>query len=195
LQRLIRMGVFFQGHRWRCQTCGHTNWLSVDLLKQSNKCEVCTSEKQIEVSNLKWDFMLNPKVAEALYKDDVIAELWILGSLLREARESFYFAPQSSFFQNPQDKEPAYEVDIVCIQDGRLLIGEAKRKASQFTDSVIQELIVKAQDLRPDAVVVGFLEEDADISSKITTLKNRELAVVLTAPLPNPVKYDPWSYF
>jgi hypothetical protein len=195
LKNLISMKVFFQGHEWQCRVCGHDNWLSVGETSLENGCEVCNAKQQIGVKDLKWDFLLNPKIAEALYKHDILAEIWVLGQLLDGAKDCFYFVPQAELFRKYDDKKPAQEIDIVCVQDGQLIIGEAKTKSSQFTEEAIQKLVTIAKDLSPDAVLIGYLQEDMAIADAQRRLQQSGFKVIITRPLPQSGQYNPWSHF
>jgi hypothetical protein len=195
LRRLIERKLFFQGHQWKCQVCGHENWLSVDSLRLHNECEVCNSGQQMPARELKWDLLLNPRVAEALYKDDVMPEIWALGQLFDEAKCSFYFIPQSEFVGNNDSRRPKFEIDILCVQDGQLILGETKTYSSQFTDGVRKKLVEMANDLSPDRIVIGYLYVDSDVAKIVQEFSEEGLNVVTTHPLPETPVYDPWSDF
>lgn len=195
LKDLVELGIFFQGTTWKCRKCGNQNWVSVDSLRLKNNCSVCNYEHQVNVQNLEWQFLLNDRVGEALYKSAVITELWTLGSLLESARESFYFVPPSNLFRKFQDSEPIGEIDLICIQDGDFIIGEAKYSASGFSETCCDNLIEYAKRVEPKFLLLSFIEKDADLSPFVKKIESAGFQCRVMSPDRSYHNYDPWSHF
>ncbi len=195
LKELVACYVFFQGYSWTCRNCGNQNWVTVHAFDLVSKCEICEHERQIDVKNLAWEFRLNQRIGNALYKESVISELWTLGKLQDEARESFYYIPQSELYRNHEDKECDKEIDIVCIQDGNYIIGESKYSASGFNDGVIEKLIDLAKETKPDSVILSYINEDSDISAQAKKICDAGFKIRILNPTNTRFNdYGPWSY-
>ena len=195
LKELVARGVFFQGYGWTCRNCGNQNWVTVSTFNLISKCDICEHDRQIDVKNLEWEFKLNQRIGNALYKESVISELWTLGRLLSEAHETFYFIPQSELYRNRDDKQCDKEIDIVCVQDGNYIIGESKYSASGFNDSVITKLIDLAKETKPDSVVLSYINEDADISAQAKKIWDAGYKTRIMNPKNTGFNdHEPWSY-
>ena len=91
-----------------------------------------------------WEFKLNKRVADALYKESVICELWTLGFLLNRSnvsRGSMYYIHQSDLFRSHDSKQSESELDIICVVDGKFILGEAKYFSYSFDDKCIDKQI------------------------------------------------------
>lgn len=194
LQRLVADGVFFQGYRWTCPNCGNANWVTVQSFNLFAECEVCQHKQQTDVTDRRWEFKLNQRLGNALYGESVIAELWTLGHLLEQARETFYFIPQSELYRDWDNKNSDKEIDIVCVQDGNYIIGEAKYSASGFKDKDIDKLIALSKDIKPDAVILSYINNDKDISAMAEDIRRAGFRTLTTSPEGTQFdEYDPWS--
>ncbi len=199
LAELVSSKIFFQGYEWPCRKCGSTNWSSVDNLKTSNICEVCGREKNIPPQGIEWDYSINKRLLDALYKDSILADMWALGTLLEHAFETFYYVPQSALYKKYDDPNPCAEVDILCIREGMFIMGEAKSKSSGFTEKKIKALLEIAEDVSPDVILLACIENDD--SNIVTTA--RQLVVdagfkfeLLCANQNQSFsRDDPWSIF
>jgi hypothetical protein len=93
-------------------------------------------------------------------------ELWILGKLLREFPDSFFYLPQVDIHYG-YDKDDKNEVDLICGCDGRLIIGEAKTSSSGFEHTSknslnsLDKLLKIARVIKPDWLILAY-EEDND---------------------------------
>lgn len=75
-----------------------------------------------------------------------------LGELLRESHKSFIFAPSLDLFEDAE-KERLGDLDIVCIQDGKLVIGEVKTSVSGFGSDDFDKMEFVAKHIRPDVLI------------------------------------------
>jgi hypothetical protein len=77
-----------------------------------------------------------------------------LAELDSHARTSFTSAPGLALFTQGASR-PSAEVDIVCIMDGKFIIGEVKTSASEFAQSNLEALAENARILRPHNVMIA----------------------------------------
>ncbi|MCL4279312.1 MAG: hypothetical protein KJZ60_06430, partial [Ignavibacteriaceae bacterium] len=199
LAALVSLKIFFQGYEWSCQKCGSDNWSSVDELKTSNICEVCGREMDISPQGIEWNYSINKRLLDALYKDSILADLWALGTLLEHAFETFYYVPQSALYKKYDNPNPCAEIDIICIREGILILGEAKLNSSNFSEKQINALLDIAKEINPDAILLACIEnDDGNIFTKARQLVNDagfKFQFLCANQDQSFSKEDPWSLF
>jgi hypothetical protein len=66
------------------------------------------------------------------------------------------------------------EIDLICVVDGKVVLGEVKASLSEVDQDEIDSLVAVTGDLRPDVVVVGAMEGDrAKLDSKLEQVRKR----------------------
>ena len=177
LDALCRDGVFHQGYSWTCSHCAYRNWTALDALRMNLACQVCGDEHNTPI-DLEFDFKLNEFLATCIREHDTFSVIWALGKLQQQARaDSFIFAPQTELFRkHPQDENAVAdrEVDLLCVIDGKVVIGEVKASIAEIDRQEIDDLIALAGELRPDVVVIGALTGDeGKLNQKLEEVRNR----------------------
>ncbi|MEW6740085.1 MAG: hypothetical protein ACOYU2_04680 [Nitrospirota bacterium] len=186
LQSLCSSGIFAQGYQWSCKKCGHKNWVSVDRLALTLECNVCRNKTQVPV-NFDWSFYLNEFFSASVREHGILPVIWALGTINYQSKDSFFFSPQLDLFTSyPKSKKskPSEEVDIICISDGKLIIGEVKSSVRDFNDN---KLINLAKMLHPDTVLIACFEKNSnEMKTKAnnirTELTSLDCEVVLLEP-------------
>lgn len=162
LSFLLERGVFYRGHEWSCRHCLHRNWVSVDFLKDIMQCEVCREDHQLPI-DVALDFRLNEFFATCLREHDTITVAWALSALREKSKSCFIFAPQTALYrdypENQRDK-PDRELDVVCIVDGKFVIGEVKASVVKIAKSDIEDLALAAQELGADVAILMAMTGD-----------------------------------
>ena len=87
----------------------------------------------------------------------------VLGQLLNESRTSFLFSPNLNLLSKPQDEsseklKKTAEVDIVCIQDGKFIIGEVKQTMNLFKSKDFDDIAEIAKRTKPDKVLFSCID-------------------------------------
>lgn len=168
LSFLLERGVFYRGHEWVCRHCSHRNWVGVDSLKNLMPCEVCHENHHLPV-DVALDFRLNEFFATCLREHDTLTVAWALSALRQESNSCFIFAAQTALFRDYPENQGGKvdrELDVVCIVDGKLVIGEAKVGVELIAKSDIEDLATTAQELGADVAILmamsgnpGVMEE------------------------------------
>jgi hypothetical protein len=154
LERLTQAGVFFRGLRPRCPLCGSAYWYRFQELREGMRCRGCLSEFHLPIEE-RWYYALNGLVRNAVVMHGLVPVVLTLGWLEDQARESFLFSPPTKFHANRETNEALAELDIICIVDGELVIGEVKAKAEQFGRDEEHALEEAARRIRPERVVIS----------------------------------------
>jgi len=161
LEDLTLSKVLIQGIKPSCPRCGFQTWYPVDEVKFNLTCNGCQFEMQIP-PEVEWVYRLNSLVQDVIRHHGTFPVVWVLGHLLQESRESFIFRPCLELRED-YDGRPLAEVDIVCVSDGKFLIGEIKTKASEFSSSEVQKICAVAKNTLPQQVVIGAFYPPYDV--------------------------------
>ena len=131
---LVVKGVLHRGFIFKCRLCRNTDWFSVGEISDHFKCKRCgldqiyTREHSLRDAEPAWYYKLDELVLRAHQNGFAVATL-ALDYLRRQSKESFLFTPELEVFLGNATK-PCIEMDICCIPDGVLTIGEAKKANS-----------------------------------------------------------------
>lgn len=175
LDKLCREGVFHQGYSWACGHCGYRNWTALDALSMTLECQVCHQEHNTPI-DLEFDFRLNEFLATCIREHDTLSVVWALGKLQRRSRAiPFIFAPQTELFRKYPGDDAAVadrEIDLLCVVEGKVVIGEVKASLAEIDKQEIDNLIAAAGEIRPDIVVIGAMKgEEGKLKPKLEEIR------------------------
>jgi len=154
LDTLLALGVLRLGIERRCPHCEVPSWFHVDTLTQRVTCPGCGTRYPLGATEF-WSYALN-SLAQMSVLQGALAVLHALTVLASQARTFFAYSPSLDLFRHNVAK-PWHEVDIACILDGQLVIGEVKD--GTVSKKVFDDLGEVAEALRPQRVIV-FLPSD-----------------------------------
>lgn len=174
LSYLLDRKVFYRGHEWVCQRCSHRNWVDIDGLRNIVPCVVCEESHLVPV-DLELDLRLNEFLAACLREHDTLTVISALDALQDTAQTSFLFHPQTNLYRDyPENQGDRIdrEVDLVCMLDGQLVIGEAKANVNLIRPSDIADMATAAKEVGADVIVLAALTgERATLDSKVSDLR------------------------
>ena len=126
----IAKNVFYRGLVLKCNRCSDIAWFSIAEVSQNFTCRRCGTNQQYTYPSWRypnepsWFYKLDEMVYQMLHHNGDVT-LLTLDALRRESKDSFQFAPELSI--KPKDAiKPTMEIDIPCIMNGKMIIGEAK---------------------------------------------------------------------
>jgi hypothetical protein len=126
---LIVRKVLHRGLVLKCQFCRAADWFPLGEISSEFRCRRCRREQTILSKNTlqsadpAWYYQLDEIVFQGL-KNDMDVPLLALDYLRRSAN-SFLFTDELEL-RRRNDTRPFIEIDICCICDGVLVVGEAK---------------------------------------------------------------------
>lgn len=130
--------ILHRGFIFKCSRCTNTAWYSVASLTQKFTCPRCNTEQQYMRSNWlhstqpPWHYKLDEIVYQFLgHHGDV--PLLTIDALRRQSPNSFIYSPELKIWPEA-DPDKKLEIDICCIMDNRMIIGEAKSNDSLKVD-------------------------------------------------------------
>ena len=112
------------------------------------------------------DFRLNEFFATCLREHDTLTVACILAALRQESKSFFSFQPQTEIYRNyPEDQggKPSRELDILCVSDGKFVIGEAKARAELIGSADIEDLAEASRDLGVDVAILATLADERSL--------------------------------
>ena len=158
-QEYTNIGIFRQGVRLRCDNCGSRYWQDVGDTCQKNTCPGCGGVASLSV-RAAWRYRLNTLIKNAVVFHGCVPVVLCLHSLRSTlARHSFLSTTGLELYRADKDKKPAAELDLVCITDGALVIGEVKTNSREFTPEELAKLARHAGIFDADVVVLGCLHD------------------------------------
>src|SRR5208283_100638 len=131
LDRLSLLGVLYRGFVLQCAYCRRSDWFPLGDLADVFTCKRC--HRQQIFTQRHWRYPEQPhmyyQLDELVYQGlehNMQVPLLALDRLRRESNDSFLYTPELSYCPKGTE-EPLHEVDLNCIVDGQLTIGEAKK--------------------------------------------------------------------
>lgn len=179
LELLVEKGIYFIGYKIKCKNCGSKLWYSLSELGELIKCKGCLQNITLSIESI-IDYKLNDVVRNCLIsnsgsKNDLHGNLTVLLFLVEMnslSHTSFYYMPQQNYYVNGLENHRS-DIDILCIKDGKLIIGEAKNSVSEFKNKEIENLIYLGNNINPNEIVLVFNEgEEENLNNTIDKIKN-----------------------
>lgn len=185
VNELIEISVFEQGVNINCKYCGSTIWYGLEEFKKEVICHGCQTSNMINAES-KWIYKLNELIKNGIIFHGVMPVIWTLGELLQFSRDSFIYLPSLKIYDG-ENKAPSMEIDIVCIKDGKLVIGEVKTSVNNFSEKEIDKLVNICKEIRPNEVVVSAFKDPDKKINKIREnveikLKGFDIKVIAIIP-------------
>jgi len=180
IDSFIRKNIFYRGTMLQCSRCRDTDWFGLDELDQSFVCHRCKHRQTLQQSNWKegreptWFYKLDEVFYQGI-ANNMILPILTIAFLKSKARNSFLYMPELEFRRNPLSSKPDKELDICCIIDGRITVGECR--IGKITKSIIDKLITFVTDLPkpPEQLVFSTLLED--VSEEIVSYANSKTKI------------------
>lgn len=142
VDELVSKQILYRGFIFRCSYCRNSTWFSVSEITQEFKCKRCGRQQVYTRDNWKmpdepaWFYKLDELVYQG-YRQGMAVTLLALDYLRLRSSDNFSFSTDREFWKVGSSKADA-EVDLFCVSDGVLMIGEAK-KEGRLGDSTSEE--------------------------------------------------------
>lgn len=193
LQSLTENRIFLQGVRLSCRNCGTNYWEDLGNVEQANTCHGCGAPVPMP-AEARWRYRLNSLIRNSVAFHGLIPVILSLHNLRSLARTSFFFAPGLAFYGHYEDRRPVAELDIACISDGKLVVGEVKTSTVEFTSGELAKLAALAQSLGADvAIIAAYLGPENQMGAKKAELEQilRGTSILTQAILPHSYVFEP----
>jgi len=193
---LLDRKVLLLGVRPRCPRCGYRTWYHIDEMRQKIICKGC-GYRFILRTEEKWYYRLNSLIRATTSFHGTTAVLLVLGQIMNDARSSFLFLSSADLFKRSKDKKTKHwgEIDLVCIKDGKFIIGEIKQSIGLFNENDFKKIGKLAKVIKPDIVIFSSLTKNKKpnklVASNIIKLK-KELSSLKIDVQWYPIRY--WAF-
>ncbi len=164
LSWMLRKGALQMGFDNVCPRCGSVNWTLIDEVRQEMICDGCRFNYSIAAEpNI--SYRLSTLAQHGILSHGLVPVVLVLGQMLYDARSSFFFSPCLDLFENILEEPRRYErltdLDIVCIKDGRFVIGEVKSSQARFELGQCLKLAKIAKAVDADILLFSSLEKES----------------------------------
>ncbi|MFW6173375.1 MAG: hypothetical protein ACOC5T_06485 [Elusimicrobiota bacterium] len=177
LSELIDWNVLLLGIKPKCPKCGYRIWYHLDETRQQIDCKGCGYRFSVNAKE-KWLYRLNSLLKAACSKHGTIPVLLVIGQLLSDARSSFIYFPCIELLKYDEDykkSECLGEIDLLCIKDGQLIIGEIKQSVGLFGADDFNKIGDIAEKINPDVIIFSSMDiaPNSLVQENIKILKER----------------------
>ena len=178
LQLLVNIGALFIGNKVKCMNCGSKYWYGLNELSEIMKCKGCLQSVSVSIESEVYyklnEVIKNCVISNSGSKNDFHGNLTVLLYLIETntlSNTSFYFLPAQYYYVSDHNM-PKSDIDIICVHDGKFIIGEAKNSVSEFNKKEIDNLIYLGNEITPDKIVLVFKDGDKEqLKSVIEKIK------------------------
>lgn len=173
VSNLAELDILLIGIRSRCPQCGYAHWYHIDEVRQSLQCRGCGYKYPMRPQE-EWYYKLNALVQAGCTQHGLVPVVLVLGQLLKECRSSFIFTTSLDLFKKIGD-DAFGDLDIVCIQDGKFIVGEIKQSIGLFTKENFEKMADIAERLKPDILIFSSLDSkpNALVNDSLAALRKR----------------------
>ena len=175
MQRLIDSKIFRPGFVIKCDSCSSNIWYSLAEISDHVICKGCSFSNNFR-AEIPIGYKLNHLIKNNIglrnekgkfQPDGNLTVIRTLLSLRQKAFGNFEFLPQMDIFQQYHDQKPFTDLDVICLQNGKLIIGESKFNSEAFfgdNRQSLDKLLKIAELVKPNIVVVSCT---VDASNKL----------------------------
>lgn len=158
IERLVDNGIIMMGIKPHCPTCGYSNWYHIDDIEQKSECRGCGHVFNVSPEE-PWLYRLNSLVQDGVSQHGLVPVLLTLGQLEDDAQSSFIYSPSLDLYKRSKKSDKHLgDLDIVCIQDGKFIMGEIKQSSSLFKKSHFDEALVFAKKIKPATLLFSSFD-------------------------------------
>ena len=168
--------MMFQGHHWGCPNGHHRNWVNFDALTAAPSCAVCKTLTTLPV-DLAWMFRPNTFLIDSLRDHSVLSLIWVLSTIVMNARSSFAYVGPTGFSFDPAHDSLDAEADLLVLCDGQAMLCEVKSSWSHLRASDIAKLVSLSKRLRPDVALLAVMDNNTTLRTEQDAAKTELEAV------------------
>jgi hypothetical protein len=186
LQFFVDNDALFMGMKVKCYNCGSKSWYPLRELSNKLPCKGCFKTIVPAVqSHLYYKF--NDVILNNISSDPVKRSknfngnyivLKTLGNFAEshKSHESFLWTPSVDVLIHDGTKPLTTDIDLLMIQNGELIIGEAKADTEGFTTLQFEQLRKIAVAIRPDKIILAYsdgalpLQKIEDLRTELSSI-------------------------
>lgn len=174
IKELCDYKVFLKGFNLKCKHCSSQFWYHINEAKETVNCKGCLEDFPFLIEP-KFAYKLNDLIKNNILKvhhengkliirrDGNLTVIRTLVSMQRKSHQSFFYSPQLNLYDSYHTNKPCAELDIICLSDGQLVIGEAKHDSRAFSadsNKALLSLVEIAKAIRPDKIILTCYQDN-----------------------------------
>lgn len=175
LTELSEYKVFLKGVKLKCNNCSSIFWYPINDVGEEVKCRGCLETFSLPIEP-EFAYKLNNLVRNNIFstsesRDGNLTVIRVLAVLSAKSL-SFQYSPQLNLYDDPSINKPFTDLDIVAMQDGRFVIGEAKYNSKLFSEDSnksLKSLAEIAQIIHPDKIILACSVDEHNKLEKAKT--------------------------
>jgi hypothetical protein len=165
IQELCAYRVLMKGFKLKCNNCSSKFWYHIEEVGETVKCKGCLQRFELPIEPC-FSYKLNDLIKNNLFqsksqRDGNLTVIRTLIYLYNQSHMSFEYTPQLNLYTD-FSRKPDAEIDILCLVDGMLTIGEAKYNSKGFFENgskCLNSLVEIAKAIRPDKIILSCCED------------------------------------
>jgi len=150
IELLLSAAILYRGCIFKCRSCRNADWFGLDEFTHSFKCKRCGTTQHVSSNNYwyaeyepGWFYKLDEIVYQFFLHNGFVGTL-ALDWLRAQSEDSFLFTGDLELIkQGSNSRKPGFELDIVAVVDGNVVLGEAK-KGDTLEDKEIKKYLYLA---------------------------------------------------
>jgi hypothetical protein len=157
IDALVGKDILKRGLALLCNRCRLASWYDLATLTKDFTCRRCGQTQQVTKTN--WKFPEEPRwyyaLAETVYQcytHNSYLTILALDHLRARSKASFEYLPEIDVLDFPSQGEK-HEIDIACLVDNLVVIGECKTEPLRPRDAGKYETLAGMLGKRPDEIV------------------------------------------
>lgn len=144
LEDLINRNVIQRGFIFKCKRCLNADWYHPKEITAQYACKRCGKPQKYNIENLfrqkddfepQWFYKLD-EVFCLGYKKNMEVPILTLNKLKNESKDSFLYVNQIKLKKISEPDKDFMEIDICCISDGKIMIGECKKPKKLHSNTI-----------------------------------------------------------
>lgn len=178
--KLVGKRILQRGYILQCERCRLSSWYSLDVLTADFACTRCSLRQQFtrahwrEPTEPSWYYKLAETVYQFyLHNSHLTAQ--VLYKLQSQSSVAFHYVPEVELIGFPTPGKMK-ELDIACIADGQIIIGECKSERLRPRDVAKFEQLAQKLGKRPNKIVFASTEPITDdFKARVGGLRGAEV--------------------
>ena len=156
-------GVLYRGFIFKCEACRNADWYPIESVTHEFVCSRCrisqryTAQHWREHEEPKWYYQLDEIVYQA-FSNNFHVPVLTLRLLQDRAKSSFFYVPELEIRTDVTSPKPDCELDVVCCIDGKIVIGECKRRNDAVSKSDLNRYKDVADAIRADKIIFSTID-------------------------------------
>lgn len=173
LDDLVGKDIFRRGLVFLCLRCRLASWYDLAGITSEFTCHRCGLRQQFTKANWKspdeprWYYALAETVYQC-YTHNSYLTILALDHLRQQSKNSFRYLPEIDVLNFPTVGEN-HEIDVACLVDNRIFLGECKTEALKPSHTQKYETLARMLPRRPDGLVFATTYQSVSSAFHQTT--------------------------